>query len=79
MNKFTIELIASNKVFKHALMFNRKCVCCFSNKRHATRILNFLKWHEKRFGEFTSIEECGFQIHHSISNANLAINYETIY
>jgi|688.fasta_scaffold54765_5 hypothetical protein len=79
MNKFTIELIASNKVLKHALMFDGKCVCCFSNKRHAMRILNFLKWHEKRFGEFTSIEECGFQIHHSISNANLAIRYETIY
>ena len=46
MNKFTIELIASNKVLKHALMFNRKCVCCFSNKRHAARIMTFLKWHE---------------------------------
>jgi hypothetical protein len=41
--------------------------------------MTFLKWHEKRFGEFTSIEDCGFQIHHSISNANLAIHYETIY
>ncbi len=79
MNIFTIELNASNKVFKHVMMFNNKRVCCFSNKRHATRILNFLKWHEKRFGEFTRLEDCSFQIHHSISNASLAIRYETIY
>jgi len=79
MNNFTIEVNASSKVLTHALIFNSKCVCCFSNKRHAMRIMNFLRWHEKRFGEFTSIEECGFQIHHSISNANLAIQYETIY
>jgi len=79
MSEFTIEVIESNKSIRHALMFNKKCVACFSNKKHATRIMNFLKWYEKRFGEFCSIEQCGFQIHHSISNASLPIRYETIY
>ena len=79
MNKFTIELIASNKMLKHALMFNNKCVACFSNKRHALKIMRFLQWYENRFGAFDDIEQAGNQLHRGIKNAGLKINFETIY
>jgi hypothetical protein len=80
MNDFKIESNDKSVKFKYALMFNNKCLACFSNKRQAIKMLNFLKWYEKRFNyHFISIEQCAFQLHHSISNANLVINYETIY
>lgn len=79
MNKFSIENNETAKVFKHALMMNNKCIACFSNKQHATRIMKFLIWHEKRFGAFADIEQAGNQLHRSIKNAGLKINFETIY
>ena len=79
MNNFYLENNSASKTFKYALMFNNKCVACFSNKAHATRIMNFLKWYEKRFDAFDGIEQAGNQLHRSIKNANLKINFETIY
>ena len=79
MNKYHIENNITAKVFKHALMMNNKCIACFSNKAHALKIMRFLQWHEKRFGAFDDIEQAGNQLHRSIKNANLNINFETIY
>jgi hypothetical protein len=79
MNKFNIENNITAKVFRHALMMNNKCIACFTNKKHAIKIMRFLQWHEVRFGEFVDIEQAGNQLHRSIKNANLNINFETIY
>jgi hypothetical protein len=79
MNKYRIENNSASKKLKYALMFNNKCVACFSNKRHATRIMNFLVWYENRFGAFADIEQTANQLHRSIKTANLKISFETIY
>lgn len=79
MNKFNIENNETAKTFIHALMMNDKCIACFSNKKHALRIMRFLKWYENRFGAFADIEQAAKQLHRSIKNANLDINFETIY
>jgi hypothetical protein len=79
MNNFYLENNITAKNIKHALMMNNKCIACFTNKKHALRIMRFLIWHEKRFGAFVDIEQAGSQLHRSIKNANLDINFETIY
>ena len=79
MNTYHIENNITAKTFRHALMMNNKCIACFTNKAHATRIMKFLIWHEKRFGEFVDMEQAASQLHRSIKNADLNINFETIY
>jgi len=81
--KLTFENnIASNK-YKYCVMWagngtieNPKyCVANFSNKKHAIKILNFLMWHQKRFGDFADINECATRLANACSQAT--INYIT--
>ena len=51
----------------------RWCIANFSNKKPAVKILNFLNWHQKRFGEFATIEDCATRLANACSQAK--INY----
>lgn len=64
---------------KYALMMQNKPIVYFSNKKHALKIMRFLNWYEKRFGKFIDIQQAANQVRRSIKNANLKINFETIY
>jgi len=76
---FSVEKNEKSLNKKHALMMNNKCIACFSNKKHALKMMHFLNWYENRFGAFVDIEQAANQLHRSIKNSGLAINFDTLY
>lgn len=72
--------IGSNK-YKYCVMWvgdgtieNPKyCIANFSNKKHADKILNFLVWYQKNFGDFANINDCAARLANACSQSK--INY----
>ena len=79
--KLILENNIGSKTYKYSLMWAgdgtinnpRWCIANFSNKKHAIKILNFLSWYQKRFGEFTTIEDCAVRLANACSQSQ--INY----
>ena len=79
--KLIIENNINSAKYKYCLMWSgdgtiynaRWCIANFSNKRHAIKILNFLNWYQKRFGDFDSIESCARRLSNACSQSK--INY----
>jgi hypothetical protein len=49
----------------------RYCIGNFSNKAKATKMLNFLNWHQERFGNFADFQEAGTRLANAASQANI--------
>lgn len=64
---------------KYVLMMQNKPIAYFSNRKQALKIMRFLSWYENRFGKFVDMQQAANQVHRSIKNAKLKINFETIY
>lgn len=77
MDTFRLDTTQSNK-FKYLILFNDEFIACFTNKKHALRIIRFLQWYQKKFGDFDDAQSCARQLHQSIKKANLKINFDTI-
>ena len=74
--KIILENNISSTKYKYCLVSIENTRCCianFSNKKHAVKILNFLNWYQKRFGEFATIEDCATRLANACSQAK--INY----
>jgi hypothetical protein len=52
------------------------CIANFSNKKHAIKILNFLVWYQKNFGDFATINDCAARLANACSQSK--INYISI-
>ena len=50
----------------------RWCIANFSNKKHAIKILNFLNWYQKMFGEFATIEDCATRLANTCSQSKIS-------
>jgi hypothetical protein len=80
--KLIIENNISSNKYKYCLIWagngtidNPKyCVANFSNKKHAIKILNFLIYYQKRFGDFANINVCAARLANACNHSK--INYE---
>ena len=81
--KITIENnIGSNK-YKYCLIWagdgtienSKYCVANFSNKKHAIKMLNFLIWHQKRFGDFDNITVCAARLYNACSQSKISYEF----
>jgi len=78
--KLIIENISSNK-YKYCLMcdgtidIQKYCVANFSNKKHALKILNFLVWYQKRFGDFANVNDCTTRLVNACSQAKISYEF----
>jgi hypothetical protein len=49
----------------------RFCIGNFSNKAKAKKMLNFLDWHQGRFGDYADYQEAGTRLANAASQANI--------
>lgn len=73
----TLEKNTSSNKYKHMIVYKDSFVKItignFTNKRHAQKMMAFLNWYEKRFGEFFNYEEVSARLANATSQAG--INY----
>jgi len=82
-----MKLILENNIgsykYKYCLMWSgngtiekpKYCVAIFSNKKHAIKILNFLIWHQKRFGDFDSINDCAARLANACNQSKISYEF----
>ncbi|NTW20798.1 MAG: hypothetical protein HGA42_14905 [Nostocales cyanobacterium W4_Combined_metabat2_030] len=78
--KITIENNIESNKYKYCLIWQGNgtiedpeyCVANFSNKKHAIKILNFLVWYQKRFGDFDNINDCAVRLANACSQSKIS-------
>ena len=66
--------IGSNK-YKHIIVYKDQFVKMtignFTNKKHAQKMVSFLNWHQKRFGEFSDYKDVSVRLLNAANQLNI--------
>lgn len=75
----TLENNVSSKQWRHIIVYKDTFVNMtignFTNKRHAKRAFNFLKWYEKNHNKFADFEEAATRLNWVINTLPFEVNY----